>query len=77
METDDTPDEAITYSRALVKALQSYEVLESKAGWFERLLIKLLRTTYRQRLRSIIELAPPEIANQIFETTDTLEQNGR
>ena len=77
MTDENTATEVVTYGQALAKTLQAFDTLKKKAGWFERLLIRLLRVTYRQRLRSIVELVPAEITNQIFEATDTSEQNGR
>ena len=76
MENKDVATEVIRYGHALVKVLQAFDILYTKAGWFERMLINLQRTTYRQRLRSIVELAPPEISNQIFEEIERNQQNG-
>ncbi len=67
MENKDS-GEVIAYGQALIKILQGFEAVEPQASWFERLLLKLLRATYRQRLRTIVKLAPAEVANQIFET---------
>ncbi len=68
--SEDTTQQAITYGRALVKVLKGFDTLESRASWFERLLTRLLRTTYRQRLRAIVEHAPAKVTNQIFENDE-------
>lgn len=44
-------EQVIRYGQALTNALRAFAVLEKEAGWFERALIRLLRATYRQRLR--------------------------
>ncbi len=59
--------QAITYGKALIAVLNAFDMLETKAGWFEKLLIRLLRKTYSQRLRAIVELAPADVSNTIFE----------
>ena len=60
------------YGRALVKILQAFDVLEPKARWFERLLIKLLRGTYRQRLRAIVSVVPGEVGDEILGAMDAV-----
>lgn len=74
MKNKDPNVEVITYGRELVKFLRGYEILREKAGWFERGLLWLLKTSYQQRLRAIIALLPPEISNQVF---DSAEEPGR
>lgn len=66
--------EIIAYGQALVKILQGFETLKPKAAWFERLLIKLLQTTYRQRLREIVKMAPEDVTNQIFTALNQSER---
>lgn len=70
-ETEDTTREVIRYGQGLVNVLRGFKALEAKASWFERLLIKLLRTTYQRRLREIIGVVPAEIGDQILGTMDT------
>ncbi len=65
--SEDTKKQAVKYGRALIATLKAFDVLEDRAGWFERLLIRLLRSTYRQRLRAIVEHAPADVSNRIFE----------
>lgn len=71
MEIKDTTQEVIHYGQGLVKILQGFEIVGVKAGWFERLLISLLRTTYQQRLRAIIGVVPSEVGDQILGQTET------
>lgn len=57
--TRSTPTQTVTeYGQALLKALQSFAMLEPRATWFERLLIRLLRMTYRHRLRVMVVAYP-------------------
>lgn len=56
----------LRYGRALVAALRAFEVLESRAGWFERLLLRLLLATYRQRLRYLVVTLPVEVGEEIL-----------
>ncbi len=62
----ETTETVIEYAQVLVAALRTFDVLESRAGWFERLLIRLLRATYRQRLRVIIEAMPGDVGDRIL-----------
>lgn len=68
MQDENATNEVIGYGQALVKILQGFEVVEPRAGWFEKWLIRLLRATYRQRLRTIVGVVPAEISGQILET---------
>jgi hypothetical protein len=61
-----TKEDIVDYGQALIAILKSFEVIEVKGSWFERILTKLLRPMYRHQLRSIVGSAPPEIANEIF-----------
>lgn len=56
----------LRYGRALAAALRAFAVLESRAGWFERLLLRLLRATYRQRLRYLVATLPGEVGDEIL-----------
>lgn len=60
-------EQAIRYGRALASVLRAFTVLEKEAGWFERLLIRLLRVTYRQRLRYMVGELPPEVSEVFWE----------
>ncbi len=62
----ETTETVFEYAQALVAALRTCGVLESRAGWFERLLMRLLRATYRQRLRVIIEAVPGDVGDRIL-----------
>ena len=77
MNNQNPGTEVLAYGQALIKILQGFDIVEPKAAWFERFLIKLLRITYRQRLRSIVELVPPEIGNQIFAKGSESRQNNK
>jgi len=46
--------------------LRSFDVLEAEASWFEQQMIRLLRVTYWQRLRRLIELLPGEVGDKII-----------
>ena len=35
MTDENTATQVVTYGQALVKALQAFDTLETKAGWFE------------------------------------------
>ncbi|GIK40351.1 MAG: hypothetical protein BroJett011_41840 [Chloroflexota bacterium] len=67
MKDENATNEVIVYGQALAEILQSFDVVEAKAGWFEKLLIRLLRATYRQRLRVIVETVPANIGDQMLE----------
>lgn len=68
-----SPDSSkiLSYGRALAFALRSFDVLEAEAGWFERLLISILRLTYRQRLRHFVAVLPSDLADAIFQIDRT------
>ncbi len=57
----------ITYSKALTQALQAFDTLEGRANWVERLLIRLLRASYQQRLGYIVKLTPVCVSYEDFE----------
>ena len=59
-------DSVVIYGQALAQALRAFEVLETRAAWFERVLIKLLRLTYRQRLRYIVAELPSDLADEVL-----------
>lgn len=63
---NDPPDTVIRYGCALADVLHGFKVLEEKADPFERSLIFLLKTSYRQRLLHLIRDLPPEVGNEIF-----------
>ena len=44
---NDVEKSAITYGKALAQPIRAFDVLEPKAGWFERMPIKLLQKSYR------------------------------
>ncbi len=56
----------ITYGKALASAIRAFRVLETKANWFERMLIKLLRASYQKRLRVMVGTLPSEVAEEII-----------
>lgn len=56
----------LRYGRALAAALRAFEVLESRAGWFERLLLRLLLATYRERLRYLVATLPAEVGDKLL-----------
>ena len=58
----------VAYGQALADAIRAFRILEPKAGWFERLQIRLLRATYQQRLRALIAVLPSEVSEEFFET---------
>jgi hypothetical protein len=68
-----TTNVVIEYGQALTRILRSFEVVEARAGWFERLLIWLLRATYRQRLRTLVGSVSGEIGDQILESASNQE----
>ena len=70
----DPTSQAIIYGQALAATLRAFPILESRAGWFERQLIRLLRATYRQRLRHLVTVLPPEIADQILTLSNLTER---
>ncbi len=57
----------ITYSKALTQVLKAFDTLEGRANWVERLLIRLLRASYQQRLGYIVKLAPVYVSYEDFE----------
>lgn len=61
----------IVQSRALAAALRAFDILESRAGWFERLQIRLLRASYRQRLRHLVAVLPPEVSEEFLRDNKT------
>ena len=63
---DSTEQQVLKYGQALTATLLAFDVLEKKAGWFERLQIRLLRITYRQRLRHLVVSLPSEVAEKIL-----------
>jgi hypothetical protein len=65
-----TAERTIIYGRALVAALKAFDTLNEQAGWFKRLQLHLLRTTYQQRLRHIIANLPSEIGNRILKSEE-------
>lgn len=60
-------EQIIRYGQALASALRAFVVLEKEAGWFERALIRLLRATYRQRLRYMVGDLPSEISEEFWQ----------
>lgn len=56
----------VATGRALAGALRAFETLEPQAGWFERQLIRLLRATYRQRLRYLVATLPPAVSEEFL-----------
>lgn len=76
MTNSNTPrDSAIIHGRAVVSVLRGFEVLEKKAGWFERLLIRILRYSYRQRLRHLLLVLPPDVFEEIIKQDLFWEEN--
>jgi hypothetical protein len=59
-------DSVVAYGRALAGALRAFTVLEQRASWFERLQLRLLRATYRQRLRHLIAVLPAEMGDELL-----------
>jgi hypothetical protein len=53
---NDVEKSVVIYGKALTQAIKAFDVLEPKAGWFERMLIKLLRKSYRQGYGISLEL---------------------
>lgn len=63
--TDPTKN-IVSYGRALAKALKVFDDLEPKAGRFERVLLNILRASYRQRLRHLVLVLPSDLAEAIL-----------
>lgn len=63
---NETTKDVIQTGKAYVQVIRGFKVLEPKAKWFERMLIKLLRKTYQQRLRYLIVALPTDIGEQIL-----------
>lgn len=62
----DEKEKILRYGRALAAAIRAFDVLESNAGWFERPLIRLLRHSYRERLRYLVLVLPGEVADDLL-----------
>lgn len=62
----DVTQEIIKTGKAYAQAIRAFDVLEPKAGWFEKIQIKLLRYSYRQRLRHLVLVLPSDIAEEIL-----------
>ena len=62
----DVEKSVITYGKGLTQAIKAFDVLEPEAGWLERLLIKLLRKSYRHRLRHFVGTLPSDISDEIL-----------
>lgn len=76
MDNQDAQESVINYGQGLIKILQGFKSVEPHAGWFERILIKLLRATYQQRLRAIVAEFPPDIVNKVFAGMETSGTTG-
>lgn len=59
-------EDVISHGRALVAALRAFDILYKNAGWFERVLIRSLRGTYRKRLRILLVVLPTEVSEDIL-----------
>ena len=49
-----------------MQAIKAINVLEPKTGWFERMLIRLLRKSCQQRLRYLVGVLPTDISDEIL-----------
>ena len=66
MSQKDMRQNTLLYDEALVWCLRGFDVLEPKGKWFERLLISVLRKSYQQRLRHLIEILPGDMGDEIL-----------
>jgi len=66
MSQEDMREKTLLYGKSLVWCLRGFDILYPKAGWFERLLISVLRKSYQQRLRHLIEILPGDLGDQIL-----------
>ena len=65
----ESTDEIITQGRALVRALDALDVIES-SNYFERHIAKLLAAAYERRLKDIVETAPAWVVEEILGTRE-------
>lgn len=64
--TPDTTKNIIAYGRALVSAQRAFDALEPRAGRVEKLLIKVLRASYQNRLKHLLLVLPSETSEAIL-----------
>lgn len=75
MTPNPTRENVIRQGRALAAAIRAFDVLEPKAGFVERWLIRLLRYSYRQRVRYLVDVLPAEVGAEIISAGDSNENN--
>ena len=63
----------IRQGRALVQAIEAMGVIEP-SGWIERMLVRLLMTCYKRRLRGIVAAAPSWMTEEIVGVSGWREQ---
>ncbi len=63
---DESKETLIVYVRAIVSVLDAFEVLYPRGRRLEKLFIRILRMTYRGRLKYFTNNLPPEILDQIM-----------
>lgn len=61
--------DVIKTALAYAQAIRAFQILEPKAKWFEKMLIRLLRKSYQQRLRYFMLVLPSEIMDEILGAT--------
>ena len=64
-------DHIIQQGRALVRAIEAFDTIES-SGLFERLIAGLLLAAYKRRLRATVEVSPEWVVERILSASERI-----
>ncbi len=75
--TTSTPEQlvsnVVSMGRAYVRLVESADVLLARNPvWTERLLLRMVRALYSQRLRQLVATVPPDLSGEILVASETM-----